>query len=294
MVYQSGPDRKCLWDNQKAVFYKCRSRAYDENRHRERVTGADEERGMLKMSLVHYFDEVVNRRGTDSKKYSVYPEDVIPMWIADSDFKAPQPVVDALVARMQQGVYGYTPISERLKKADVDPEWVEFVPGVITGLICAVRALSQPGDNIVIQSPCYPPFSDLSDHNGRHLLRNKLVLTGDHYEIDFEDFEEKCKDPRTKLFILCNPQNPTGHVFTKEELTKLGNICMKYHVIVLADEIHQDLVSSGHKHIPFASICEEFEQNSVSFMNPSKTFNVPGFRTAALQTRYSRMQFMIS
>ena len=163
------------------------------------------------MSLVHDFDEVVNRRGTDSKKYSVYPEDVIPMWIADSDFKAPQPVVDALVARMQQGVYGYTPISERLKKAgagwqkkrfgwDVDPEWVEFVPGVITGLICAVRALSQPGDNIVIQSPCYPPFSDLSDHNGRHLLRNKLVLTGDHYEIDFEDFEEKCKDPRTKLF----------------------------------------------------------------------------------------------
>lgn len=178
----------------------------------------------------------------------------------------------------------------------MDPKWVEFVPGVITGLICAVRALSQPGDNIVIQSPCYPPFSDLSDHNGRHLLRNKLVLTGDHYEIDFEDFEEKCKDPRTKLFILCNPQNPTGHVFTKEELTKLGNICMKYHVIVLADEIHQDLVSSGHKHIPFASICEEFEQNSVSFMNPSKTFNVPGFRTAAFiaATRYSRMQFMIS
>lgn len=259
------------------------------------------------MSLVHDFDEVVNRRGTDSKKYSVYPEDVIPMWIADSDFKAPQPVVDALVARMQQGVYGYTPISERLKKAgagwqkkrfgwDVEPEWVEFVPGVITGLICAVRALSQPGDNIVIQSPCYPPFSDLSDHNGRHLLRNKLVLTGDHYEIDFEDFEEKCKDPRTKLFILCNPQNPTGHVFTKEELTKLGNICMKYHVIVLADEIHQDLVSSGHKHIPFASICEEFEQNSVSFMNPSKTFNVPDSvpRLSSLQTRYSRMQFMIS
>lgn len=120
MVYQSGPDRKCLWDNQKAVFYKCRSRAYDENRHRERVTGADEERGMLKMSLVHDFDEVVNRRGTDSKKYSVYSEDVIPMWIADSDFKAPQPVVDALVARMQQGVYGYTPISERLKKAEQD------------------------------------------------------------------------------------------------------------------------------------------------------------------------------
>ncbi|MGN0372964.1 MAG: MalY/PatB family protein [Enterocloster sp.] len=244
------------------------------------------------MGLVHDFDEFVDRRGTDSKKYSVYPQDVLPMWIADSDFKAPQPVVDALVERMQQGVYGYTLNSERLKKAganwqkdrfgwDVDPAWVEFVPGVISGVISAVRALSQPGDNIVIQTPCYPPFKDLSDHNGRHLLRNALVLKDGHYEINFEEFEEMAKDTRTKLFILCNPQNPSGRVFTKEELTRLGEICLKYHVTVLADEIHQDLVYSGHKHIPFASICREFEQNSVSFMNPSKTFNVPGFRTAA-------------
>lgn len=244
------------------------------------------------MSFVHDFDEVVNRRGTDSKKYSVYPEDVIPMWIADSDFKAPKPVVDALVERMQQGVYGYTPISGRLRAAaakwqrerfgwDVKEEWAEFVPGVISGVISAVRALSHPGDNIVIQTPCYPPFMDLSEHNGRHLLRNALVLKDGHYEIDFEDFEEKAKDPRTKLFILCNPQNPTGRVFTREELTRLGEICLKYHVTVLADEIHQDMVYQGHTHIPFASISKEFEQNTVAFMNPSKTFNVPGFRTAA-------------
>ena len=244
------------------------------------------------MNLVHDFDEVVNRRGTDSKKYSVYPEDVIPMWIADSDFKAPQPVVDALVERVQQGVYGYTPVSPRLKAAaakwqetrfgwEVNPDAVEFVPGVISGVISAVRALSHPGDNIVIQTPCYPPFTDLSEHNGRHLLRNELILKDGRYEIDFEDFEAKVKDPRTKLFILCNPQNPTGRVFSREELIRLGELCLKYHVTVLSDEIHSDLVYSGHKHIPFASISKEFEQNTISFMNPSKTFNLPGFRTAA-------------
>ena len=205
------------------------------------------------MSFVHDFDEAVDRRGTDSKKYSQYPADVLPMWIADSDFKAPKPVVDALVERMQQGVYGYTPISSRLRAAaakwqterfgwNVDESWVEFVPGVISGVISAVRALSHPGDNIVIQTPCYPPFTDLSDHNGRHLLRNALVLKDGRYEIDFEDFEEKAKDPRTKLFILCNPQNPTGRVFTREELVRLGEICLKHHVIILADEIHQDMV----------------------------------------------------
>ena len=244
------------------------------------------------MSFVHDFDEVVDRRGTDSKKYSQYPADVLPMWIADSDFKAPKPVVDALVERMQQGVYGYTPISSRLRAAatkwqterfgwNVDESWVEFVPGVISGVISAVRALSHPGHNIVIQTPCYPPFTDLSDHNGRHLLRNALVLKDGRYEIDFEDFEEKAKDPRTKLFILCNPQNPTGRVFTREELVRLGEICLKHHVIILADEIHQDMVYQGHTHIPFASISKEFEQNTIAFMNPSKTFNLPGFRTAA-------------
>lgn len=240
----------------------------------------------------HNFDEIVDRRGTDARKYLLYPEDVLPMWIADSDFKAPQPVIDALVRRIAQGVYGYPAISGRLKRAaarwqavrfgwDVDPDWVEYVPGVIAGIICAVRALSRPGDGIVIQSPCYPPFSDLAAHNGRCLLRNQLILRGRHYEIDFEDFEEKASDPRTRLFILCNPHNPTGRVFTREELVRLGEICLRYHVIVLADEIHHDLVYAGSRHIPFASLSPELASRTVSFMNPSKTFNVPGFRTAA-------------
>lgn len=244
------------------------------------------------MEILHDFDEVVNRRGGDSKKYSLYPEDVIPMWIADTDFKSPQPIVEALVKRMQMGVYGYTPTSERLKSAaarwqklrfgwDVDPATVEYIPGVISGVISAVRAFSQPGDNIVVQSPCYPPFSDLADHNGRHLLRNWFVKKNDRFEIDFEDFEAKIADPRTKLFILCNPQNPSGRVYTREELIRMGELCLKRHVVVLADEIHADIVFDKRKHIPFASLSSAFAQNCVSFMNPSKTFNVPGFRTAA-------------
>lgn len=247
------------------------------------------------MTRIHDFNEKVNLRGADSKKYSedVFPADVIPMWIADTDFKAPQPVVDALVARMQKGVYGYPPVSRRLCRAvqrwqkvrfgwEFAEEAVEYVPGVIGGIICAVRAFSRPGDNIAIHTPCYPPFTALSDHNGRHLLRNQLVLKDGHYEIDFEDLENKLADPRTKLFILCNPQNPTGRVFTKEELTRIGNLCMKYHVIVLADEIHNDLTYSGQKHLNFAALSEEFANITVTFVNPSKTFNVPGFRTAAM------------
>ncbi len=245
------------------------------------------------MNITHDFDELVERRGTDSKKYSVYPDHVIPMWIADSDFKAPQPVVEALISRAQAGIYGYPPISSRLKKAaaswqgsrfgwHVDPDWVEYIPGVIAGIICAVRALSRAGDNLIVQTPCYPPFRDLAHHNGRHILANSLILKNGRYEINFDQFEEMAKDPRTRLFILCNPQNPTGRVFTREELMDLGRICMKHHVTVLSDEIHQDLVYSGCRHIPFASVSEEFSQNSITFINPSKTFNVPGLRTGAL------------
>lgn len=245
------------------------------------------------MELRHNFDEPVVRRGTDAKKYapSFFPEDVLPMWIADTDFKCPQPVIDAIMERMAQGVYGYPPVSSQFKKAiarwekdrfgfDVPVSAVEFVPGVIPGIICAVRALSHPGDHIVINTPCYPPFKDLSDHNGRHLLRNELKVINGQYTIDFDDLERKLSDVRTKLFILCNPQNPTGRVFTHDELQKIGELCLKHGVFVISDEIHCDLVYSGYKHIPFASISEEFAFNSITFVNPSKTFNTAGFRTA--------------
>ena len=245
------------------------------------------------MELIHNFDEPVNRRGTDAKKYSedLYPSDVLPMWIADTDFKSPKPVIDALIKRMEQGVFGYPVISRDFKKAiqfwektrfgwEISADAVEFVPGVIPGIICAVRALSHPGDNIVINTPCYPPFKDLSDHNGRHLLRNELKIENGKYVIDFADLEEKLSEVRTKLFILCNPQNPTGRVFSREELIKIGELCLKHHVFVISDEIHCDLVYKGHTHIPFGSISSEFSENSITFVNASKTFNTAGFRTA--------------
>lgn len=249
------------------------------------------------MQFVHDFDEVVDRRGVDSKKYceEFFPNDVIPMWIADTDFKSPQPVIDALVERARHGVYGYTPVSSRLRSAvagwmdsrfgyQIMPETVEFVPGVITGIICAVRALSRAGDKVILHTPVYPPFVQAVENNGRRLQRCELRLKDGRYEIDFDLFEQQCSDPRTRLFILCNPHNPTGRVFTEQELMRLGEICLKHDVVIISDEIHSDLVFKGHKHIPFAAVNPLFELNCITFINPSKTFNVPGFRTAAFMT----------
>ncbi len=244
------------------------------------------------MELKHDFDEAIDRRGTGCKKYSQYPPDVFPMWIADTDFKAPAPVVEALVKRMQDGVYGYPATSKRLWRAvqkweaerfgwQIPETAVEFSPGVVPGVICAVRAFTKPGDQILIQTPCYPPFVDLTKHNRRVVVRNPLKLAGKRYEIDFEDLEKKLTDPKTTLMILCNPQNPSGRVYTREELERIGRLCLDNHVMVVSDEIHGDLTYSGHRHIPFASICPEFAEHCITFVNPSKTFNLAGFRTAA-------------
>ena len=254
--------------------------------------------------MQHNFDEVVIRRGTDCKKFLKYGDDILPMWIADTDFKCPQPVIDACVSRMQEGVYGYPEVSGEFKKAvagwqkrrfgwDVAPECVEFVPGVIPGIICAVRALSHPGDQIAMLTPCYPPFVDMTVHNGRIVMRCELKEVDGKYAIDFEKLEKLLAEERTRIFLLCNPHNPTGRVFTKEELVKIGELCLKHNVVVLSDEIHSDIVYSGSKHIPFASISEEFAQNSISFVNASKTFNVAGFRTAAFITQNKRFKAMV-
>lgn len=245
--------------------------------------------------LKHDFDEPVNRRGTDCKKYNVAfcSEDAIPMWIADTDFRCPEPVIRALRERIEQGVFGYPIVSQELREAvcgwekkrfgwEISEEAAEFVPGVIPGIICAVRALSHPGDNLVIHTPCYPPFRDLAEHNGRHLLRSRLKEVEGVYQVDFLDLEEKLSNPRTKLLILCNPQNPTGKVFSRRELERIGELCLRHGVKVIADEIHCDLVYKGFCHIPFGSISEEFAQNSITFVNASKTFNTAGFRTACL------------
>lgn len=244
--------------------------------------------------MIHNFNEYVERRQTDSKKYDeqFFASDVIPMWIADTDFKSPKPVVDAVVRRAQDGIYGYTGISTRMKKAaqkwqrerfgfNFPAEAAEFVPGVIAGTICAVRALTRPGDKVIVHTPVYPPFVQGIKNNGRYVCTNALILKNGHYEVNFEEFEAMCRDPRTRVFILCNPHNPTGRVFTYEELRRMGDICLKYHVRVISDEIHSDIIYKGHRHVSFAGISQDFAGNCVTLINPSKTFNVPGFRTAA-------------
>ena len=254
--------------------------------------------------MKHNFDEPVVRRGTDCKKYLRYRSDVLPMWIADTDFKAPQPIVDALTERMAEGVYGYPEVSEAFKQAvaawqaerfgwQVDAGACEFVPGVIPGIICAMRALSHPGDNIAMLTPAYPPFMDMAMHNGRNILRCPLKERDGRYDLDLDALEEALSQERTRLFLLCNPHNPTGRVLTEEELRRIHALCARYHVVILSDEIHGDIVYAGHRHIPFASLGEAFSRRCITFVNASKTFNVAGFRTAAFITENADLKAQV-
>lgn len=243
--------------------------------------------------MKHNFDEIVNRRGTECKKWDTYAPDVIPMWIADTDFKSPQPVIDALVERAQHGIYGY-PINDiKFEKSianwqrkrfgwEIDPSWVEYTPAVVPAIVFAMRAFTRPGDNVVIQMPAYHPFHDIIPNNGRHILGNQLVLKDDgSYEVDFGNLEELLSKKRTTMFLLCSPHNPVGKCFTREELTKMGELCLKHNVFVVSDEIHSDIVYAGSKHIPFASLSPEIADNCMVCVNPSKTFNIAGVRTGA-------------
>ena len=242
----------------------------------------------------HNFNEIIDRRSSGAKKYdlNVYAADVLPMWIADTDFRCPQPLLDAITKRTEHGIFGYpcnqNSFNDSVKKWmkerftwDIKPEYVQYAPGVMPGIMYALRALSHPGDKVVINTPLYPPIQQIIENNGRRIERNELLLQNGRYEIDFAKFEKQVSDVRCKIFILCNPHNPGGRVFTKEELTKMGELCLKHNVFVLADEIHMDIVYKNHKHIPFGSISEAFAQNSISYINPSKLFNTAGFRSAA-------------
>lgn len=239
------------------------------------------------------FEEKTNLRGTDIKKWNMYPEDVIPMWIADTDFKCPEPIVNALVERAQLGFFGYTLVTDRFSNAvrgwmhrrfnwDIKNEWVEFAPAVVAGIVNAIQAYTDMGDKVVILSPVYHPFQSIIGNCGREKSTSKLIENADGtWDIDFDDLEKKFADVKARAFILCNPHNPLGKVFTKEELLKIGELAIEYHVTVISDEIHSDLVYSGHKHQCFPALSEEIAKISLSFVNPSKTFNIPGMRTAA-------------
>jgi cysteine-S-conjugate beta-lyase len=256
--------------------------------------------------LKYDLDKIYDRRNSDSIKWNSLKkmfgsEDVIPMWVADMDFPIAQPIVEAIQKRAEHPFYGYVKpddsvietVVDRVRKKydwEIDPEWVVFTPGVIPALNAAVRSISHPGDNIILQPPVYFPFFPVVTSSGCNIADNPLNLKNDNYEIDFEDLESKFKSGaevfpsvnRTKGVIFCNPHNPVGRVWSREEQIKVGEIVIGSGGIVIADEIHCEILFKGQKHVPFASISKEFENNSITCMAPSKTFSLAGLEISTI------------
>ena len=249
------------------------------------------------------FDEVIDRTKTNSMKWAYSKQllnadeaaaNPLPMWVADMDFKAPQAVIDALHEAVEEGVFGYPGgATESYQQAvinwqkkrfgwSVKPEWLVQASGIITSLKTAAQAFSNPGDSILIQPPVYAHFHNDMLMNGRHLAFAPLIRTESGYEFDVQVFEDAIQ-PNTKVFIMSNPHNPTGNVWTEAELRTMGEICERHGILVIADEIHQDLIiNPTKKHIPFASLGDRFAENSITCTAPSKTFNLPGLQSATL------------
>ncbi len=246
------------------------------------------------------FDRSVDRAGTGSIKYAAgrgldpnLPDGYLPMWIADMDFACPAPILDALHARLDREILGYTQLCEptyfeavcgwfkRRFGWEVKREQLLYSSGIVTAIYAAVAELTKPGDGVILMTPAYHPFDDAIKRHGRTPVYSRLIRADGRYEIDFSDFEEKAKDPRNTLFFLCSPQNPTGRVWTERELRKMGEICFANGVFVVSDEIHADLVRRGVTHIPFATLFPE-EKRLITCTAPSKTFNIAGLQHANL------------
>lgn len=242
------------------------------------------------------FNIVVNRKNTNCLKYDFAvrrgrPENVLPLWVADMDFKVAPEITQAIEKRVAHGIFGYSEVKEEYFEAvsawmeqkhgwHVKEDWLVKTPGVVFALAMAVQAFAEPGDAVIIQQPVYYPFSEVIADNGRRIVDNTLELKEDgKYHINFEDFEQKVKENHVKLFLLCSPHNPVGRVWTKEELKKIAAICRKYDVIVVSDEIHEDFVFNG-KHQVFADLSEDAKNRTITCTAPSKTFNLAGLQVS--------------
>lgn len=265
--------------------------------------------------MKYNFDKVIDRTGTNCSKWDLRKEvfgreDVLPMWVADTDFEAPKEVTKAMEERLKHGIYGYTYRPETFNKSiinwmkkrhgwDIEDEWIIFSPGVVPALSIAINTFTHPGDRVIIQTPIYPPFQSIVEENGRIRIDNELVLIDGRYYMDIDKLNEQIKianssftnntpnenrefDQRIKLLLFCNPHNPTGRVWTKEELLKIGEICLENDILIVSDEIHSDIIYKGHKHIPIASLSKELEQNTITCIAPSKTFSLAGLSTSAV------------
>lgn len=247
--------------------------------------------------MAHYdFNEVIDRRNTNSLKYDFAaergrPADVLPLWVADMDFRAPEPVLDALRKSVKHGIFGYSDVKGAYYEAvsgwfrarfgwETKPEWLVKTPGVVYALAMAVRALTKPGDSVLIQPPVYYPFFSVIRDNDRNIVENPLVYENGKYTIDFLDFERKITEREVKLFILCSPHNPVGRVWTMEELRRIGDICQKHNVYVVSDEIHCDFAFSEHPHHIFLEAVPELLNRAIVCTAPSKTFNLAGLQTS--------------
>jgi cystathionine beta-lyase len=247
------------------------------------------------------FDKQPMRKNTNATKWDGLPQffnvktedEVLPLWVADMDFDCPEPIVDALRQRIDHRIFGYTMVSNQFKtsvvswmarrhQADINPEWVRFSPGVLKGLTNAILALSQQGDGVIIQTPVYYPFSTIIHDVKRQVIENPLIERDGFYKMDFEDLEAKCALPETKILILCNPHNPVARVYTQDELICLAQICAKHQVVVLADEIHADLIFKPYRHCSFMSLPDVFKHQALVFISPSKTFNLAGLQTSSV------------
>jgi cystathionine beta-lyase len=236
--------------------------------------------------MVYDFNAVIDRSGTYSAKWDYAEDGVLPMWVADMDFESPREVVDAIVKRASHGTFGYTRTPSTYYKAVVDwmserhgweinKDWIVITPGVLPALCFALAAFSEPGDKVVLQSPVYHPFQYLIRRNGREPVENRMKLDGGRYEMDYDGLESMI-DEKTKLLVLCSPHNPVGRVWKKDELLRLAEICTRRGVLVIADEIHSDIIMDGHKHVPLATLSDEIADNTITLAAASKTFNLAG------------------
>ncbi len=238
------------------------------------------------------FDEIIPRRHTNSYKWDgATDSNVLPLWVADMDFRTAPAITEALKQRVEHGIFGYTRVPDEYYEAvtawfkrrhgwDIRREWMIYTSGVVPAISAIIKALTGPGDKVLVQTPVYNCFFSSIRNNGCEVASSPLVYEDRTYRMDLEDLERKASDEKTKVMLLCNPHNPAGRVWTREELTAVGEICIRHGVTVVSDEIHCELVYSGHRHIPFASISDDFLRHSVTCVSPSKAFNIAGLQIA--------------
>lgn len=242
--------------------------------------------------MAYDFNKTIQRRGTNSYKWDT-PRDknILPMWVADMDFPVAPCIQKAIEQRVAHGVFGYTLVPESYYRAvmnwfktrhkwTIKRDWILYTTGVVPAVSCCIKAICMPGENVLVQTPVYNCFFSSIRNQGCQIFENELVRDGDSYRIDFDDFEQKCANPKTTAFLLCNPHNPAGRVWTREELEKINTICMRHNVRVISDEIHCEIVMPGHEYTPFASVNKDCQKNCVALSSPSKAFNTAGLQIA--------------